>query len=104
MNIENLDLEVSDSVFERIETFIDSNEILNPKTVKHKTLIDKFKEDDLKSQFTVAIILFFNSLENRRKQKKSPKVLDENFDIAMDILKNVPIRIIISQHVYMLIL
>ncbi len=87
MNIENLNLKVNDSVFERIEKFIDAKEILNPRTIKHKILIDKFKEDDLKSQFTVAIILFFNSVENRREQKKSPKVLDENFGFAMDIFK-----------------
>ena len=87
MNIENLDLEVSDSVFERIETFIESNEILNPKTVKHKILIDKFKEDDLKSQFTVAVILFFSSLDKANKKKSHTKDLSKNIGFALETFK-----------------
>ena len=87
MNIENLNLEVSDSVFERIETFIESNEILNPKTVKHKILIDKFKEDDLKSQFTVAVILFFSSLDKANKKKSHTKDLSKNLAFAIETFK-----------------
>ncbi len=87
VNIENLDLEVDDSVFKRIENFIDSNEILNPRTVKQKILIDKFKEDDLKSQFTVAVILFFSSLDKTNKKESLTKDLSKNIGFALETFK-----------------
>ena len=87
MNIENLNLEVNDSIFERLEALVKVNAIHNPRSVTHKGLIGKFKKGDIKSQFTVAIISLFKSLDNLKKEKKQPEKFQDVINFSFDIIK-----------------